>query len=310
MSKLNTIFETLQEKINNGEITLETANSVLEKAKAKYTDDTVGELTEADELSLDEVINGINLLLNEAEELHREQGTASTSSDGPDLPEKTNTGEGVTSSIEANDKTSTKKMEDLADDNEENAKADAQGEDGKDTTINADDVTESVNILRLRVYEAADAGIITAEEKEAFLDYLNLKNYVIEKKDDKEDEEDEKECDDDDKECKKSKKSKKKDDDDEEECDHEDKDGDGECDKCGADMDEVKESVNALRLRVYEAADAGFITAEEKAEFLDYLDLNNYTTESEDDNDFINKVIDAYSNGVITEQQAVDMISQ
>ena len=273
MSKLNNIFEVLQNRIDAGEITLETANSVLEKAKAKYEGEEVGVLKEAAPLTLDDALNTINTLLSEAEELHKDQGTETTSKDAPDLPEKTSTGEGVTDKIDANDTTSTKKMEDLADKNDENAKADAQGEEDRDTTVSADPVTESVNSLKLRVYEAADAGYITADEKSLFLEYLNLDNYVLEKddeeeEDEEEDKKDDKDSDDEDDEKKSDKKKKKKDDD--EECDHEDKDGDGECDKCGADMDDVEES--------------------EKV--------------------YTNKILNAYTEGVISEDQVISLLSK
>ena len=276
MSKLNMIFEALQNKIDAGEITVETANQVLDKAKAKYPGEEVGELTEAAPLTLEDAIDGINAILNEAEELHKEQGTATTSSDEPDLPEKTSTGEGVTNAIDANDESSTKKMEDLAKNNDENAKADAQGEEGKDTTVCADDVTESVvnsvNNLKLRVYEAAAAGYISDADKVNFLDLLDLSKYTFEKSEDDEDEEEEDEKKDDEKEDEdEDKKDKKKKKDDEEECDHEDKDGDGECDKCGADMDEEE-------------------TKEESA--------------------YTKKILDAYTEGVISEDQVIFLLSK
>lgn len=186
MSKLDKICEALQEKIDSGELTLETANSVLDKAKAKYTSESCGELREADDITLEEAIVGINALLNEAEELCKEPGTTSTSHDAPHLPENTNTGEGVTGSIDANRKASLKKMLNLAINNERNANADAEGEDDKDTTVNADDLTESVNMLKLRVFEAFDNDLITAEEKDLFLDYLDINNYVSESEENEE----------------------------------------------------------------------------------------------------------------------------
>jgi flagellin-specific chaperone FliS len=39
------------------------------------------------------------------------------------------------------------------------------------------DLTEEIDELRLEVYEAAEAGLISEEDKALFLDYLNLENY-------------------------------------------------------------------------------------------------------------------------------------
>ena len=43
--------------------------------------------------------------------------------------------------------------------------------------LDNEDVTESVNALRLNVYEAFENNAITEEERDTFLEYLNVENY-------------------------------------------------------------------------------------------------------------------------------------
>ena len=51
----------------------------------------------------------------------------------------------------------------------------------------------------------------------------------------------------------------------------------------------VKESVDALRLRCHESCEAGFITEQERDTYLDYLDLDNYTEGFLDKNKVLTK---------------------
>ena len=189
MSKLDKITAVLTSKVNAGEMTLESASAVLEKAKAKYSSDdktvteSTNDNTDETSITLEEAIDGINQLLDEAESCGNCGSAEKTSKDAPKLPEDTKTGEQVTNAIEANNKKSEAEMEKLAKNNDANATADADGEKDKDTTKEADPVHESVNALRLRVYEAARAGQITDDEKETFLEYLNLDNYKTEEED-------------------------------------------------------------------------------------------------------------------------------
>lgn len=173
MSKLRAIYEALQNKVNDGEITIETATQVLNKAKSKYVDESVGDLKCGGECCA---------------------STPSTSKDAPDLPDETRTGEGVTDGIDRNSTSSIGTLLKLAKLNKVHALDDADGEEDKDTTINADDLTESVvktvDAMRLRVYEDATSGVIDEDTKDILLDYLNLDNYTYESDDDYDDTDD------------------------------------------------------------------------------------------------------------------------
>lgn len=169
------VADRLQEKIDAGELTLEQAQAINDRAYEQYMAEAATEAETEDDLTLEEVMSGIDdYLIEKACKVCDGSSVigADAKSDAKSMPEK-QVAKTPISADESNanpDKGLGSKT--LSPDI---AKLISVGDSQKEDVM---DVVESVNALRLRVFDAYETGLITAEEKAAMLDDLNLDNYV------------------------------------------------------------------------------------------------------------------------------------
>ena len=214
MSKYDAIYESIVEKLDNGEITLEEAQELNELAFEKYGDteeDSVtleeamdiigGYLMEADSQSvpsirssfenLKKATQSYNLTKDEAKNMRKitkgqlkKMDSISKVKHNPDKLRK------VTSGISRDIKdfrnvTAKHDMLQKLNDNGRIAGRTISGKykvldkEGKNVIkkVSPKSVHESVDELRLQVYEAFESGLIEESTKDLFLTYLDLENY-------------------------------------------------------------------------------------------------------------------------------------
>lgn len=182
MSKLEQISKCLENKVANGEMTQEQADSLMESAKVKYAEEAVTEPTKEEaEASLEEGAEEKGVTLDEVMTTIRSY-LADAKEKSKALEELEDEIEDVEDEIEDGEKKD--KKEDKKEDDKE-AKADEApvedaegGEAATESTID-EAVVEEVNSLRLAVFEAAMAGEISADDKTCFLEMLTLENYTV-----------------------------------------------------------------------------------------------------------------------------------
>lgn len=187
MSKLEQISKCLENKVANGEMTQEQADSLMESAKVKYAEEAVTEPTKEEaETSLEEGAEEKGVTLDEVMTTIRSY-LADAKEKSKALEELEDEIDDVEDEIEDGEKKD--KKEDKKDDDKE-AKADEPaadeapvedaegGEAATESTID-EAVVEEVNSLRLAVFEAAMAGEISADDKACFLEMLTLENYIV-----------------------------------------------------------------------------------------------------------------------------------
>ena len=147
MSNLSLIFDRLQTKVSNGELTTEQANAIYEKASEKYAEN------EAE--ILQKFVNGEELTKTELDTVRARiaeltGGAGDDKGDGKECDGK-----------ECDDKKSDKKDDD--DDDDDN--------DADEKEIPAE-LKEYATELKVRAYEMADIGLVTESQKTKILKVL------------------------------------------------------------------------------------------------------------------------------------------
>ena len=146
MSNLSLIFDRLQTKVSNGELTTEQANAIYEKASEKYAEN------EAE--ILQKFVNGEELTKGELDTVRARiaeltGGAGDDKGDGKECDDK-----------ECDDKKSGKKDDDGDDDNDDDEKEIPE------------ELKEYATELKVRAYEMADIGLVTESQKTKILKVL------------------------------------------------------------------------------------------------------------------------------------------
>ena len=149
MSNLSLIFDRLQTKVSNGELTTEQANAIYEKASEKYAEN------EAE--ILQKFVNGEELTKAELDTVRARiaeltGGAGDDKGDGKECDGK-----------ECDDKKSGKKGDDEDDDDD--------NDDDDEKEIPAE-LKEYATELKVRAYEMADIGLVTESQKTKILKVL------------------------------------------------------------------------------------------------------------------------------------------
>lgn len=133
-NKYNEFYESLQAQVNDGSLSIESANVLNDIYYEKFVLESDEFASDEANSEQDEVKVSLESAMNAIDEILTEKETASTNADTTEEP--------VSESV-------------------------------NNVTEGAEEITkENVDEMRLRVYEAATAGLITEEEKVAFLSKL------------------------------------------------------------------------------------------------------------------------------------------
>lgn len=167
------LSERLQEKIDNGELTFEQANQINDLAYARYVAENAVD-DQGDGVSLESVMAEIDAFLENAGCCKVCKGEHVVGAGSKSDTKVNNTTPVAKNAIEAHSSNATPDKglgsKTLSPDILKNIElGDSQKE----------HIQESVNAMRLRVYDAFEAGLISEEDKENMLYDLDLNNYTV-----------------------------------------------------------------------------------------------------------------------------------